>query len=39
MIKQKQKQYVQYIDNIITIDDYYINEDVIINDIICLYLN
>ena len=37
--KTKQIQFVQCIDNVIIIDYYYINEDVILNNITCLYLN
>ena len=38
--KTKQIQYVQFINSVITIDDYYyIHEDVILNDITCLCFN
>ena len=38
--KTKQIQYVQFIDSIITIEDYYyIHEDVILNNITCLCFN
>ena len=38
--KTKQIQFVQFIDSIITIDDYYyIHEDVILNNITCLCFN
>ena len=38
--KTKQIQYVQFINNVITIDDYYyIHEDIRLNYIICLCLN
>ena len=38
--KIKQIQYVQCINSVITIDDYYyINEDIRLNNIICLCLN
>ena len=37
IIKQKQIQFVQYINSVITIEDYYyIHEDVRLNDITCL---
>ena len=38
--KTKQIQFLQWINSVITIDDcYYIHEDIILNYIICLYLN